>query len=486
LKYVWELNRHQYLMRWINDVADNDGDGDAANAVIQLILSWIKENPRRVGRNWASALECAIRAIVWSELLTRHEFDVPRYAEARLLIIDSIIEQCEFIRQNLSRFSSANNHLIGELTGLVCAAGAFPLDIKLKYLGNFAWPLAVEQFFRQEYPSGVNREQAAYYHWYVAEYAQLCCRYAADRGQKLADLKSLYGMMARYLCEIGFAPGKWFEYGDRDDGCVLSPPTRFDCPPANDGLCIIADAGHAVFSHASLKAFVRGGNFGFPDIAAHAHCDQLSICIAYGEMEILTDSGTYCYHSDENWRRYFKGTTAHNTIRVDEQDQAEYAGPFLWKTHADAKIESSSLNPPMVRLSHNGYLRLPDPVLHSREIQFGTPFPILILDEIGGQTSDHSYELVYNFGPGMQVILRNQSENECELAINSPAMPPVRMSISSDIPISTMLHFGDDSVPAGFYSRRFGEKIPIFQFRAKTHGVSWKVKATLSAATCAE
>ena len=61
--------------------------------------------------------------------------------------------------------------------------------------------------------------------------------------------------------------------------------------------------------------------------------DALSFFLEIDGQSYITDVGTYTYHSEPEWRAYFKGTLAHNTIRVDEQDQASNAGPCLWVEH---------------------------------------------------------------------------------------------------------------------------------------------------------
>ena len=54
----------------------------------------------------------------------------------------------------------------------------------------------------------------------------------------------------------------------------------------------------------------------------HGHADALSVTLSLGETPFLIDPGTYRYNGVPDWRRYFKGTRAHNTICIDEQDQA--------------------------------------------------------------------------------------------------------------------------------------------------------------------
>ena len=72
------------------------------------------------------------------------------------------------------------------------------------------------------------------------------------------------------------------------------------------------------------------GPLGYLSIAAHGHADALSFVLNIGDREILVDPGTYAYHTDPAWRRYFRSTLAHNTVGIDGEDQSVQAGNFMW------------------------------------------------------------------------------------------------------------------------------------------------------------
>jgi hypothetical protein len=57
----------------------------------------------------------------------------------------------------------------------------------------------------------------------------------------------------------------------------------------------------------------------------HGHYDQLSVELAGGGHNLAVDPGRYTYADDDDgWRRWFKGTAAHNTVTVDGLDQTPY------------------------------------------------------------------------------------------------------------------------------------------------------------------
>src|SRR5690606_37219023 len=56
VKYVWELNRLQFLPP-IAALARAEGNGEAARYCIDTILDWAEANPPFKGVNWSSGIE---------------------------------------------------------------------------------------------------------------------------------------------------------------------------------------------------------------------------------------------------------------------------------------------------------------------------------------------------------------------------------------------------------------------------------------------
>ena len=266
--------------------------------------------------------------------------------------------------------------------------------------------------------------------------------------------------MGAHAARIARAAGRLPE-PDRADALLARGQRQLT---ARDG----ADAAPCLRTGRLLRLLRRGvhlvfkaGPFGFPSIAAHAHCDQLSVLLKRGVQNLLADAGTGVYHTDERWRRYFKGVSAHNTIAVDGHDQAEYAGAFLWATHANGHLRLVTDEPDRfeARGSHDGYRRLSDPVGHERILAYQRGIGYRVVDRLLAECR-HSYDLHWNFDRA--VVLRPLGEDvrDCAWRVFVGETPVLVLVIRSDVTLRPRIRSGDESKPAGFCSGPYREWYP--------------------------
>ncbi|MCP5116013.1 MAG: hypothetical protein GY953_34730, partial [bacterium] len=155
------------------------------------------------------------------------------------------------------------------------------------------------------------------------------------------------------------------------------------------------DSGVAAYEIGDLHVLVKAGPFGSGS-GGHSHSDTLSIVARLGDEEILTDPGTFTYVADRRWRDWFRGSAAHNTVRVNGRDQAIPAGPFRWQ------------NKPVVRVLENadsgemGYLDAVceyGGIRHRRRVLVLGPERLLVvLDSIIGGEGQHDIEWFWHLG----------------------------------------------------------------------------------------
>ena len=152
---------------------------------------------------------------------------------------------------------------------------------------------------------------------------------------------------------------------------------------------------------------VDAGEVGMAGIGGHGHNDVLSFDLWAAGAPLLVDSGTYAYTADPAARQAMRSIAAHNALRVDGQETSRLAGErWLWQIANDAHptvLEwSSTADRDLLAAEHDGYTRLPRPVIHRRSIAFEKTRSIWRIEDSLRGTGEHLVELFFH--PAAQPI----------------------------------------------------------------------------------
>jgi hypothetical protein len=212
-----------------------------------------------------------------------------------------------------------------------------------------------------------------------------------------------------------------------------------------------ASAGESA-SAGELWCRCDGGPHGFLSIAAHAHADALSVEVRHDGVDILADPGTFCYHGQPGWRRYFRSTLGHNTLELDGRDQSVSGGPFLWTRHASTRVlaaEPSEHGVGRWCAEHDGYARS----VHRRWVELdGANRELRILDQVRG--ARRPARLAFHLGPAVRATLDG---NRAALTWTRDGE---RRTAVLDLPadLAWRAHRGATDPPLGWYSAGFGRR----------------------------
>ena len=457
VKYLWELNRHLHIVTLAQAYALGR-DVRYFDVIRRHLESWFVSCPYRMGPNWSSALEAAIRLINWSvawQLLGgafSPLFENAEGARLRQRWLESIHQHARFVQGNFSLYSSANNHLIGEAAGLFVAALTWPCWPRARAWLAEAKAILEREILLQNASDGVNREQAVSYQQFELDLLLLPLLAARASGQKFsAVFEWRIEAMMEYLASIMDAGGNIPMFGDSDDALVVKLAQgggfcryrsllaacailfrRGDFKAKARGLddktrWLFGEGADTAYEELDLggarlpirRAFSEGGYYilgcdfeteneirvvadagplGYQMIAAHGHADALAFTLSVGGKEFLIDPGTYAFHAQGPWRRYFRGTAAHNTLRVDSTDQSQPGGTFMWLRKADARctLWRSSDDRDVFEGSHDGYAHLPDPVAHVRRISLDKRARRVAIEDTLLMSGTHEIELFFH------------------------------------------------------------------------------------------
>lgn len=519
IKYLWEPSRHLELVT-LAQAWRLTGEVSFAEGCRTLLDSWFEQCPYPRGVNWTSSLEHGIRLVNWSfawHLLGGDEstlFDGARGAAFRERWLANIYQHCHFIAGYLSRYSSANNHLLGEYLGLLIGSLTWPL-----------WPMsarwrktALAGFFGeaicQNGADGVNREQAFFYQHQVMDMmliGGLCCR--ANGIEPGDEYWNRLERMTEFIAAVMDRNGHVPLVGDADDGLIVRLAPTGEVSPYGSLLAAAAllfrrgdfkvlagglddktkwligaaseerwsavagevqseprrefvDGGYRILGDCfgtddEVRIVADAGPLGYLSIAAHGHADALAFTLTLGGTPVLVDSGTYAYHTQQRWRNYFRGTSAHNTVRVDGADQSVIGGNFLWHEKATARclVWESSAREDVFIAEHDGYRRLRDGVVHRRQIRLDKAArQIRVCDRIEC-AGDHRIELFWHFAPECRVALDADSAT---VIYGNKCITMTFFGTQCD----RALFSGCEDPILGWHSRSFDEKIACTTLRS--------------------
>jgi hypothetical protein len=195
----------------------------------------------------------------------------------------------------------------------------------------------------------------------------------------------------------------------------------------------------------------------------HSHADALSIVLSSQGRELLVDPGTCVYNSAPEWRNYFRSTRAHNTVTIDGQDQAEAGGTFRWKTKMSTRMHrDASMPPEYLEAEHDGYNRLPQPVIHRRRLLHIPGEYWIIVDDFRG-SGNHTFDFHYHFGS--QVDATMECPSDYDLAIRAQEAE-LFLGIYASHPMTPELLTAQTAPITGWISRGYGHRQPSCSLRA--------------------
>lgn len=501
VKYVWEINRLQYLQP-LAALAALTGRADIAGFTVAEIDRWISDNPPFLGINWASGIELSLRAI--SILITTRLLGEDAFSPAQRRSIRTFLAAtAAWLYRYPSRYSSANNHLVAEAVGLLVISLACPDLNGAERWNAYARKVLTDEATRQFHADGIGAEQSPTYTAFTLELFLTAVKAAEMAGQPLNQtivdrLAAAGEALSWFMDENGQVP----RIGDDDEGRVIFSDPKADklyvasvlsataavchkpdiAPPVapphlrdlvfgrvvekgeKRGVRTFVDGGYSVLrdklNGSDLVVCMDHGPLGYLSIAAHGHADALAVWLTYGGKPLLTDAGTYLYHSGGAWRDAFRGTPLHNTLSIMGESSSLVSGAFNWKTRA--RVENLTVDGDLdsfrCQAVHDGYLKRFG-VRHERSLHRASPLCFIIEDRlIGSENLAREVAISYLAGQGVEIRRSGNADTFDFFADGKPVM-----RLGGPQGLNGRIACGEDDGKRGWLSPRFGVKIPSYQ-----------------------
>ncbi len=450
-KIIWELNRHQHFVTlakayWLT------GNEKFAREIFAQWTHWHRENPYPIGINWASSLEVSYRSLswIWTFFLLQ---DSPVFTtDLRRQWAHALSLNGRHIETYLSTYFSPNTHLLGEALALFFMGTLFPGMRNAARWQRRGWEILQGEAAKQVRNDGFYFEQSTYYHVYALDIFLHARILAGLNGVEISPaFDATLERMLNALLLLGRA-GSVPSIGDDDGGRIFDPLRNraehmldplatgavlfhrgdfkfaagnvreetlwllgvkglaaFDLLPTSEpsvSSTALADSGFYLMADekSGQQLLIDAGPLGAGS-GGHGHADALRVCLVRDGRNLLIDPGTFEYVGQSDERARWRGTAAHNTMQVDGLDQAEGTGPFSWKNPPHVKVEQwiNGQQFDLFQGSHDGYSRLPSPVIHRRWV-FHRKGKFWLVRDVAEGSGTHQLEIAWHLGPTLSPV----------------------------------------------------------------------------------
>ncbi|HVF45225.1 MAG TPA: alginate lyase family protein [Pyrinomonadaceae bacterium] len=417
------------------------GDERYPRAWERLVRSWIGQVPAAFDSSDVSARRVLNWIYAWDSFASAPR--AARFSEGfEEKLLASLAEQVAHLRDHLT---PERNHRTLELYALFVAALALPQLDPGGALLDFSTAQLHRNLLTDVRPDGVHREHSTHYHMLVLRsflgarenarrfglafpdgfdaHLQRACDFAMHCHRPDGSIPALSDSdTASYLDLLALAAGLF----DRPDYLYVATSGARGVPPEQSSASF-PDGGYFIqrsswqeggesFRDARFLVFDAGalGDGG------HGHYDLLNVEIAAGGRPLVVDPGRYTYSEHgENWRRWFKGTAAHNTVCVDGLDQTPYRRGKPKGETARARLLERFSAPGLDALRAVADSPAYE-ARHARRVFFVACEYWLIVDQLDGDRP-HRYDLRFHLAPGAWRRTRTES-NGTNRVVRAPGL----------------------------------------------------------------
>jgi uncharacterized heparinase superfamily protein len=362
---LWRYNLHyfEYLLQ-------NNSDERHLAFQTQIIDNWIVNNHFGSGTGW-EPYPTSLRIINW----IKWHWKTNQLSERAKI---SLWNQIRYL-ESRPEYHLLGNHLFINAKALLYACAFFKLKEETP-IYKTATSIINEEINEQFLEDGAHFELSPMYHSLAMEdlldLISISDQLPTNFSKEVIKEKFVKGMqwlqtmiynneeLAHFNdCANGIAPkfSKLVNYAT-ELGVAVS---NLDVPKFS----YHKSSGFVVFKDNGFHLIADIGEVGPDYLPGHAHADTLSFELAVKGHRVIVNSGTSVYGSTKERLRQ-RGTSAHSTVQIDNQDSSEVWSGFRVANRAvpfDINVNYSKDSLMSFSASHDGYKRILNSPIHKRE-----------------------------------------------------------------------------------------------------------------------
>ncbi|MFA6150264.1 MAG: alginate lyase family protein [Chitinophagaceae bacterium] len=376
---LWSFHLHYF--DWLNDKEIGE------NEKLATIKDWIAQNDKSL--LFTHSYPASLRLVNWIKFLVAHQIkdtsiNASIYSQAKRLY-------------HFPEYHLMGNHLLENAVSLVWA-GVYLGDIQLK---NFGLQLLNRELKEQILEDGAHFEKSISYHSFILKnLLELKLFLSATKDYnvfyKLLEINIID--IISFLFTMGDGLNSLPHFGDSNERMLVNINEL--CFVAQNLMLfpkeiVLSDSGFRRFDVGNFRLFFNSGLSKADYQPGHFHADTFSFCLFVDGQPVIVDRGVSTYeHSKE--RLAERGTAAHNTICVNNENSSDVWAAFRMGKRPVVKIEKDS--PDEISCVHDAYKSKYD-ILHRRQIRIGE-FSIEITDAL--ECIGRNNAMIYmHFYPGI-------------------------------------------------------------------------------------
>ena len=462
LPQLWLFNLHYFSFlldetstankQWLNEV----------------IGEWIEANPYSKENGWMP-YPLSLRIVNWIKFFCAGSQNVEPD------VIHSLTSQLDLLSRRFE-YHLQGNHLFVNAKALLIGGLFFGAETgKGKEWFQQGYDVFVAQFFEQIQEDGSHFENSPMYHALILEDVLDVINFMQAYGQTIPEtILNRTKKSILFLKAVSHPDGHISFFNDatlgmaHDTYTLLSYAKSLGLKVGKDApinlLSTFSDSGFVRFEKDQKVLLIDGGPNGPEHVFSHVHADSLSFELSYAGKRILVNSGVSQYGYGPI-RDYQRGTSSHNTVEIDGENQSEVWSAFRVARRAKPVLYQATNEDGVLRCkgSHSGYLRLPGKVLHTREFILKDDLEIIDLIEGHGV---HQIRIFFHIHPGFQVKERGEY-----LSIDKEDVEVIQL-FSNFLDAATIL--------PNTWNREFGKIIPSKKIVFEIEGpLPQKISTTL-------
>lgn len=497
IKWIWELSRFTSAYTLVRAYAVTK-ESKYVEKFWMMFEDFIKKNPPELGPNYKCGQEMSFRIMAWTFALFAF-FDHPESTDSRLeLMLKAIYHHADHIEKHFdfALKSVKNNHSVSEAAGMYTVGIVFPFFNKSEKWRNKGKKYVQSEAMWQIYKDGSYKQSSMNYHRLALQDLTWVLRLAQINQDDFAPefmehfKRSIEFLYMHQESQNGRVPN----YG-MNDGAYIHPLTSLgylDYRPALQAAWIITtgkrlyrelkvdeiacwltgntDLGLTLpfkrsmsFNDGGYFTIRNNNQFGLIRCTTYkdrpVQADMLHFDLWDGEYNIFADAGTYSYNTDKETLLYFIGTSSHNTLMINNQDQMKRGSRFMWHNWTKSKLLKfeTGKNMSIFEGEHYGYSK----TIHRRSVIQMKNYWIII-DDVFGDCENKEIELNWLFGQKNVYLTENNA-----LSVDLPNGTSWKVGIMNVEGLQTNLRVGSMDPVKGWRSLYYGHKEPFPQLSLK-------------------